>query len=420
MSIVKYYQSLFCLLAFGLGSAGKAATFAFTVGKPALTVSNKAPVLHYHSLDFTREPGAAVEQIPPKMEAPLYGTLSLGPQGTPTNINMVVEEKPGKAPVFIVDTNGAGEFSHDKPVKLEPFAYKLDSGETRTEYKGETTVWIHYGDGVVALTLALDWLDPNDVRRRGGKAELLYTLTPSRSGTVKLGAETYDALLVDTNAVGDFRLRPNSGILLCLDVNHTGQIDKYGEAFDISRPFNLKGVTYEVTHSEVSGQEITIEKSTQTVPEIPPPPDLRVGRPILPFTATTLDGKMVNFPADFAGRKVILVFWASWCGDCQAELPHLLKAYAKFHAQGLDVVGVSMDHPDSLAKLTAYMTAQKIAWPQIYDGKMWAGAISQQYAMDWIPTLFLVDGTTGKILADNDTLIGPQIEKTLAEKIVKK
>lgn len=417
---MKRYQSLVCLLMLGLGSAGRAETFAFRVGKPTLTVSKKAPVLHYHSLDFTTEPGATVIAIPPKMAAAQYGTLSLGPQGTPTNINIVVDERPGQAPIFLVDTNGAGEFSHEKPVKLEPFAYKLESGEMRTEYKGETTVWVRYSDDAVALTLALDWLDPNDVRRRGKPAMLLYALTPSRMGTVKLGAETYDALLVDTNAVGDFRLRPNSGVLLCLDVNHTGQIDKYGEAFDISRPFNLKGVTYEVTHSDVSGQAVTIEKSAQTVAEVLPPPDLRVGQPIPPFTATTLDGKTVNFPADFKGRKVILAFWASWCGDCQEELPYLLKAYAKYHAQGLEVLGVSLDHADAQAKLTAFMATQKITWPQIYDGKMWQGVVAQQYAIDWIPTLFLVDGTTGKILADNDALIGPQIEKTLAAKMGKK
>ncbi len=414
------YHLLFCLLILVCGGAGRAETFAFRVGTPTLTVSKKAPVLHYHTLDLTREPGATIDRLPPKLKTPYYGTLSLGPQGTPTNINLAVEETPGQPPIFLVDTSGAGEFSHDKPVKMEPFAYKMPDGATRTEYKGETTVYARYGDGVVALTLALDWLDPADVRRNGGKAELLYTLTPSRIGAVKLGAETYDALLVDSNAVGDFRLRPNSGVLLCLDVNHSGQIDRYGESFDISHPFNLKGVTYEVTDSEVSGQSLTIEKSAQTVAEILPPPDLRPGQKVLPFTATTLDGKTVNFPADYRGRKVILVFWASWCGDCQEELPHLLAAYAKFHAQGVDALGVSMDHPDSRTKLTAFMTEKKITWPQIYDGKMWQGAIAQQYAMDWIPTLLLVDGTTGKILADNDTLIGPQIEKTLAAKIGRK
>ena len=417
---MKRYQSLICLLALGFAQAARAETFAFQAGTPTLKVSKNAPVLHYRSLDLTAAPGATINQIPPKMESPRYGTLSLGPQGTPTNINLVVDEKQGQAPLFLVDTNGAGDFTHDKPVKLEPFAYKMTNGEMRTEYRGETSVWVRYGDGIVSLTLALDWLDPNDVRRRGGKFTLFYTLTPSRIGTVKLGTETYDALLTDTNAVGDFRLRPNSGILLCLDVNHSGQIDKYGEAFDISRPFNIKGVTYEVTNSDVSGQSLTIEKSAQTVGEVPPPPDLRIGQPILPFTATTLDGKTVHFPADFAGKPVILVFWASWCSDCQEELPFLLSAYAKYHKQGLEVLGVSMDYPDSQAKLTAFMTAKKIMWPQIYDGKSWQGAIAKQYALDWIPTLILVDGTTGKILADNDTLIGPQIEKTLAAKIARK
>ena len=416
---MKRFQFACCLLPLVFHSAARAETFAFQGGKPALTVSKKAPVLRYHSLDTTPEPGATVSRIPPKVQAPHYGTLSLGPQGTPTNINIVIDEAESGPPRLLVDANGTGVFSA-KSVEWKPFSYKLESGETRTEYRGETPVYVRYRDDSVALTLELDWLDHGDVRRKGGKAPLLYTLQPSLYGTMKLGTETYNALLIDSNAVGDFRLRSDSGVLLCLDVNHSGQIDRYGESFDISRPFNIKGVTYQVTKCDVSGQFLDIEKSAQTALEVPPPPDLRPGQPIPPFTAATLDGKTVNFPTDFKGKTIILAFWASWCSDCQEELPYLLSAYAKHHSQGLEILGVSMDHPDSQAKLTAFMTERKIVWPQIYDGKEWRGEIAKQYALDWIPTLFLVDGTTGKILADNDTLIGPQIEKTLAAKTAAK
>jgi cytochrome c biogenesis protein CcmG, thiol:disulfide interchange protein DsbE len=83
---------------------------------------------------------------------------------------------------------------------------------------------------------------------------------------------------------------------------------------------------------------------------------LRVGQPAPPATLVTLDGEHIA-TGDLKGRVVILTFWATWCGPCRQELP-LLSAYAKEHsAQGLRVLGFSLDGPEDLGKVRAVQSS---------------------------------------------------------------
>jgi cytochrome c biogenesis protein CcmG, thiol:disulfide interchange protein DsbE len=77
---------------------------------------------------------------------------------------------------------------------------------------------------------------------------------------------------------------------------------------------------------------------------------LRQGEPAPPATLVTLDGRHIA-TADLKGQVVILTFWATWCGPCRQELP-LLSTYSKQHsAQGLTVLGFSLDGPEDLHKV---------------------------------------------------------------------
>jgi thiol-disulfide isomerase/thioredoxin len=87
---------------------------------------------------------------------------------------------------------------------------------------------------------------------------------------------------------------------------------------------------------------------------------LRVGTPAPPATLTTLDGERIA-TADLRGRVVILTFWATWCAPCREELP-LLSAYAAKHrADGLVVLGFSLDGADELAAVRAI--ARDLSFP---------------------------------------------------------
>lgn len=132
------------------------------------------------------------------------------------------------------------------------------------------------------------------------------------------------------------------------------------------------------------------------------------------FSAATLDGGTLNFPGDYRGKKVLLVFWATWCAPCRAELPHLREARDKLGGRGLEIVGVSLDtKPPSAVK--SFADEHKLTWRHAYDND---AAIARKYGVTAIPAMFLVDGSTGNVLASGTDLTGGDLVRML-EKYLK-
>ena len=110
------------------------------------------------------------------------------------------------------------------------------------------------------------------------------------------------------------------------------------------------------------------------------------------------------------GNYVLVDFWASWCGPCRAEMPNVVAAYEKYHANGFDVVGVSFDQKGDAWKKAIEQIGMK--WHNISDLKGWQCAASEAYGISSIPSNILVDGE-GKIVASD--LRGEALHKKLAE-----
>jgi thiol-disulfide isomerase/thioredoxin len=112
-----------------------------------------------------------------------------------------------------------------------------------------------------------------------------------------------------------------------------------------------------------------------------------VGKPLeLSFVA--FDGRKINL-ADLKGKVVLIDFWATWCGPCVAEMPNVKSVYNKYHADGFEILGISLD--ESKDDLTRFLKKNEITWPQYFDGKQWNNDISFRFGIDAVPTEWLID-----------------------------
>jgi thiol-disulfide isomerase/thioredoxin len=181
----------------------------------------------------------------------------------------------------------------------------------------------------------------------------------------------------------------------------------YGMLLEVafnSEPEKLRALAKEITDSPapdpVKAQAKTLLDRLEAV-----------GKPVdIKFTA--VDGREVDV-SKMPGKVVLVDFWATWCGPCVAELPNVKAAYDKLHAKGFEIVGISFD--DDKDKLTAFVSEKQMAWPQYFDGKGWGNKFGQQFGVQMIPAMWLVDkkGNLRDIQAGGD--LEAKAAKLLAE-----
>ncbi|GGZ01758.1 TlpA disulfide reductase family protein [Novosphingobium colocasiae] len=128
------------------------------------------------------------------------------------------------------------------------------------------------------------------------------------------------------------------------------------------------------------------------------------------WRATTIDGANLDLSA--ADRKVVVVnYWATWCAPCRVEMPMLDAAYARFHGEAVEMIGIALDSGASRDKIRR---AVRVSFPL---ARLADTSIKPSQVPGALPETRIY-GRDGRLRytfrAGKDTLDGPTLDRILA------
>ncbi|MBO1581028.1 redoxin domain-containing protein [Bacillus sp. XF8] len=161
---------------------------------------------------------------------------------------------------------------------------------------------------------------------------------------------------------------------------------------------------------QVSEEQV---KSEATMKEVIAKNGIEVGKNAPDFELSKLDGTKVKL-SDLKGKKVILNFWATWCGPCQQEMPDM-EAFYKKHKDDVEILAVNYtisEGANGEEKVKKFVEEKGVTFPILLDKDI---NVTTTYKVITIPTSYFVD-TKGVI---QDKFIGPMTQKEMEKRIAK-
>lgn len=170
---------------------------------------------------------------------------------------------------------------------------------------------------------------------------------------------------------------------------------------------------YEQFGHKEQAVKVKQEKSEAAMKEIIARNGIEIGKSAPDFTLTKLDGTNVKL-SDLKGKKVILNFWATWCGPCQQEMPDM-EAFYKEHKENVEILAVNYTPSEKGGgeeKVSNFIKEKGITFPVLLDKNI---DVTTAYKVITIPTSYFID-TKGVI---QDKFIGPMTQKEMEKRVAK-
>ena len=113
------------------------------------------------------------------------------------------------------------------------------------------------------------------------------------------------------------------------------------------------------------------------------------------LSGRTIDGQDFDI-SSLRGKIVLVDFWATWCQPCIRELPNVSLLYRRYHDQGFEVVGVSLD--PEMGALKDFLRSKEVSWATIPASIGSENPVIAHYGIFSIPQMILID-RDGKVIA---------------------
>lgn len=136
---------------------------------------------------------------------------------------------------------------------------------------------------------------------------------------------------------------------------------------------------------------------------------LNIGQEAPNFETQTLQEKSISL-SDYKGKIILVEFWATWCGPCIGEIPHLKSTYSEYSDSDFEIIGISLDQNQE--KLKNLVEEHNLQWPQIQQQKEFNSKLAELYSVIAIPRNYLI-GRNGEIIAKD--LRGEELKAKVSE-----
>lgn len=153
------------------------------------------------------------------------------------------------------------------------------------------------------------------------------------------------------------------------------------------------------------------EHSTKDEKEVITQNGIEIGKVAPDFELSKLDGTKVKL-SDLKGKKVILNFWATWCGPCQREMPDMQEFYNQYQ-KDVEILAVNYtasEGSEGQEKVRKFAEEKGVTFPILLDTDI---KVTTTYKVITIPTSYFVD-TEGVI---QDKFIGPMTVKEMEKRV---
>ncbi len=132
------------------------------------------------------------------------------------------------------------------------------------------------------------------------------------------------------------------------------------------------------------------------------------------FSGTDAEGRTVAL-SDLKGKVVVVDVWATWCGPCKGEIPHLKKLEEQYHGKDVVFLSISIDEAKDRQKWADFVKNEGLAGLQLFAGNGWQSDVVKLYGIKGIPRFMLVDKAGNMVTDDSPRPSSPEL-KTLIDK----